>query len=702
VISGGYNLRMAPRRLYRVHGMDCAHEIALLRSALENHAQVDALHFDLLKGRMAVEGEAGADAVIEAVSRTGLRAERWADGQPEARRGSQVLAIVSGVLLAVGVVLALLAGGRAGIIPWCLSAAIAMAPVLPRALGALRRLRPDMHLLMTIAVVGAIGLGDYLEASSVAFLYAVSLALEAWSVARARHAVEALLELAPSRARVVGEDGTEREVAAEEVAVGSAIRIRPGERVPLDGRVEAGRSRLDQSPLTGESVPVEREAGGEVLAGSINLDGALRVVTTKAAQDTTVARMVRLVEEAGARRSRSQRWVERFAAVYTPAVMAGALLMLAVPPALLGTPWHEAVYRSLALLVIACPCALVISTPVAIVAGLTAAARHGVLVKGGQFLERPSRLRVVALDKTGTLTRGAPRVVEVVGLDGHTDAEVLSRAAAVEGHSEHVLARAVTAAARERGVEVPAASEVRAHPGRGAEGTVDGRRYRVGSHRWLAELRAGEDEARAELDRLAGPGRSVLFVESERHVCGLIALADEVRDDARAHVEDLRAAGVARVVMLTGDNEPTARAIAREAGIDDVRAELLPEGKVEAVEALQREYGGIAMVGDGVNDAPAMARADLGVAMGAIGTDAALETADVALMDDDLGKLAWLVRHSRRTLGVIRLNVAAALAVKAAFVVLTLLGPASLWAAIAADMGTSLAVVFHSLRLLRR
>jgi len=690
---------MAPmRRLYRVRGLDCAHEGALLRRALEGLEGVDSVSFDYARGRMAVTGAIAPAEIAAAVGRAGFRAERWTD-ERESRRLLAVSTAVAGAALLAGLAAAL-AGGPAA--PFHLVAVAAgLWHVLPRALAAARRLRPDMHLLMTVAVAGAIGLGDRTEAASVAFLYSLSLALEAWSVGRARRAVEKLLELAPATATVL-EDGGERRAPAEEVAPGTRVLVRPGERVPLDGVVREGTSEVDQSPLTGESMPVAKAAGDEMLAGTINGGGALVIETTKEAGETTVAHMVRLVEQAGERRSASERWVESFARVYTPAVMGVALLVLVAPPLLFGGAWTVWLYRALVLLVIACPCALVISTPVSIVAGLTAAARHGVLVKDGRHLETPARIRVFALDKTGTLTHGHPRVVEVVAYGDHDEAEVLSRAAAVETRAEHPIARAIVAAARARGLAVPDAERVVAHHGKGAEGVVMGKSFWVGSHRFLDELRGAEhDRICADMEALAGPGRSVLFVGNDRHVCGLLAVADEVRTDAREQLEGLRRAGVERLVMVTGDNRPTAEAIAAVTGIDEVRAELLPDQKVAVVGELVARHGGVAMVGDGINDAPAMARADLGIAMAVAGTDLAIEAADVALMTDDLSRLPWLLGHSRRVLAVIRQNVVAALLAKAAFLVLAIFGVASLWMAIAADMGVSLAVVFNALRLLR-
>jgi len=460
-------------------------------------------------------------------------------------------------------------------------------------------------------------------------------------------------------------------------------------------------SSVDESLLTGESMPVTKGPGAAVAAGSINGEGALDIRTTRRADESTVAHITRLVEEAGQRGSSAERWVEKFARIYTPIVMVLALAVLLVSPLVAGVSWEDSVYRALVLLVIACPCALVISTPVAIVSGLAAAARQGVLIKEGTFLELPSRLRTIAFDKTGTLTCGKPRVVQMVALDGHTEDELLARAAAVESGSEHPLARAITDAAKERELVVPHAAGVRAVVGKGVEGQFEGRDFWVGSHRWLAERGRESDETRAKLDALSGPGRSVMVVGNERHVCGLIAVADDIRPEAAAALEALRAAGLERAVMVTGDNRQTAEAIAERIGIDDVLAEMLPEDKIAAVESLAREAGPVAMVGDGINDAPAMAAADIGIAMAASGSDTAIETADIALMTSDLSRLAWLVHHSRRVRAIVGQNIVAALAIKVVFVVLTFGGFSSLWAAIAADMGASLAVVFNALRLLK-
>lgn len=553
---------------------------------------------------------------------------------------------------------------------------------------------------MTVAVAGAVAIGEWFEGAVVSFLFALSLALESWSVDRARRAVKALMDLAPPSVRVLRGGGSEREVSPAEVEVGERFVVRPAERLPLDGVVRDGRSQVDQAPITGESMPVSKRPGDVVFAGTINGDGALEVECTKHAGDTTLARIIRMVGEAQSARAPSERWVESFARVYTPVVLALALGVLLVPPLAFGASWAEWLYRALVLLVVGCPCALVISTPVSIVAALTAAARNGVLVKGGTHVESPARLVALALDKTGTLTVGRPEVVEVVPMNEHTEAELLGIALAIESRSEHPLALAVVRHPTKRGVSAAPAQDVLAGQGKGMTATIDGRRFWLGSHRYLEERGQETPAVHDRLEQLAASGRTVVILGNETHVCGFLALADEVRPESVEAIRELRAAGIAHVVMLTGDNAGTARRIAQLTGVDEVKAELLPADKVTALDELVARYERVAMIGDGVNDAPALARATLGIAMGAAGNDAAIETADVALMSDDLSKVPWLVRHSRRTLAIICQNVAFSLGVKLVFVVLTFVGWASLWAAIGADMGASLLVIANGLRLL--
>ena len=453
--------------------------------------------------------------------------------------------------------------------------------------------------------------------------------------------------------------------------------------------------------MTGESLPVAKSPGDTVFAGTMNGDGALEVLTTKTSGSTTLAHLIRMVSEAQSRRSHSEQWVERFARIYTPVILGLALMVFVIPPLLFGGGWHEWFYRSLVLLVIACPCALVISTPVSIVAAIAAAARQGILIKGGAYVELPGRIRAMAFDKTGTLTHGQPTVVSLTPLNGHSKDEVLERMAALEAHSEHPLGKAILAYARERKIPIRPVEDYQVVAGKGATARFEGESYWLGSRRYLQERGQATEEVRSRLEAMSRDGVTLVVMGNEHHVCGYAALSDTVRTSATGTIQSLRDLGIRHFVMLTGDDRGSAERIAEGTGIEEVQADLLPADKVVAIEKLVSKFDLVAMVGDGVNDAPAMARSSLGIAMGAAGSDTALETADVALMSDDLSRLPWLVAHSRRTLGIIRMNIALALAIKVLFVTLTLFGFASLWAAIAADMGASLLVIFNGLRLLR-
>lgn len=720
----------AARYSFRVQGLDCAEEVAVLRREVGPAVGGESnLVFDILNGRMTILDSAipaSADEIREIVGRTGMTAVEWQPGDTRARDAAAIhyrhqvwFTTLSGLCVVVGLVVhAWFAGGLAEAVrllgthagqamPWpeiaAYSAAIVFGGrfVIVKAWYSAKSLRPDMNLLMMVAVIGAIAIGEWFEAATVSFLFALSLMLESWSVGRARRAIAALLDLAPPVVRIIRADGSEAEIAVAEARLGDHFVVQSGQRIPLDGRVVAGTSAVNQAPITGESVPLEKGPDAEVYAGTINGDGVLTVEATKTAGDTTLARIIHMVEEAHERRAPSEQWVERFARVYTPAVMLLALLVFILPPAFFDGDWHGWFYRALVLLVIACPCALVISTPVSIVASLAASARAGVLVKGGAYIELPAHLKAIAVDKTGTITRGEPEVVRVVPFGDHTEAELLARAAALEARSTHPLARAVIRYAKIKNVALAPASDVQVLKGKGLIGSFDGELFWLGSHRYVIERGQDAPEVVQQAETLEADGKTVLVVGNARHVCGVVAVADTIRPEARNMIEQLHAAGIAHVVMLTGDNRVTAEAIAREVGINEVHAELLPEDKVKKVDELVARYGTVAMVGDGVNDAPALARSTLGIAMGAIGSDAAIETADIALMTDDISKLPWLVRHSRRTLRIIRQNIGFSLGVKAVFVVLTFAGVASLWAAIAADVGASLLVVANALRLLR-
>ena len=627
------------------------------------------------------------------------------------RHGAEVSLAISGLLIAVGWLLgrasletpAVLAYGVAIIAGGTLTWRRAAASLIARTL--------DMNLLMTIAVTGAAAMGEWSEAATVIFLFALGGLLESRSVARTRRSIAELMDLAPPRARV-RRGSAEEEVEPAQVAIGETVVIRPGERVPLDGVIVEGASAFDESPITGESIPADRAAGDAVFAGTLNTSGLVAIRTTAEARDTTLARIVHLVEVAQASRAPVQRFVDRFSRVYTPVVIVGAMALAIGAPALGGLTgswagfeaWRDWMYRALVLLVISCPCALVVSTPVAIVSGITRATRAGVLIKGGAFLELAGSVKAVVFDKTGTLTEGRPRVVETVPLDSAAPARVLGLAAALESHSNHPLAAAVVAAAPQGAVM--GVSELAEVPGRGISAIVLGEiPVAVGSVAYVRDL--GVDSARmeAEAERMESAGLTVLAVAEGRPpqvvVLGLIGIADALRPEAASAARALRDAGIQHLVMLTGDNPRAAARVAEEAGIDEYRARLLPEDKTSAIATLQVEYGAVAMVGDGVNDAPALAASDLGIAMGAAGTHTAIETADVALMRDDLMAVAWLIRLGKRTMANIRQNVALSLGFKALVMVLALTGHATLWMAVFADTGVALIVIANGLRLLR-
>jgi Cd2+/Zn2+-exporting ATPase len=586
--------------------------------------------------------------------------------------------------------------------------AIGIAVVAParRALRALRSRVLDINVLMLIAVAGAAALGEWLEAAAVVWLFGIAEWLEHQSMARSRRAIRSLMTLAPEVA-TVRRGEVERDVPIGEVAVGDVVVVRPGGRVPVDGTVTSGRSDVDQSPITGEAWPASKAAGDEVFAGTVNGLGALEVRATRPAAESTLAGIVRLVDQAQRQRAPMQAFVDRFARRYTPAVVLLALAVAIVPPLVLGgfDGWRAEFgtwsYRALALLVVACPCALVISTPVSVVSALTAAARAGVLIKGGMFLERLAAVRCVAFDKTGTLTYGRVTVTEVHGVDGVSTDGVLSVAAALESRSEHPIGRAIVSRARIAGLAFAAGERFQALPGLGAEALVAAGPAIVGSHRLFEERRLCTPSLHARLGEVEQRGGTGVLVGLDGAALGVIGLSDELRDNGRDVVAALRRVGIRRVALLTGDRRTSAAAALAAAHLDEAHGELLPQDKVRHVERLRSAHGPVAMVGDGVNDAPALASADVGIAMGAAGADVALQTADVALMSDDLAKLPFAIQLGRRTLRVIRQNIALALGLKLAFVVLAVTGVATMWMAVLADTGASLLVTVNALRLLR-
>lgn len=565
---------------------------------------------------------------------------------------------------------------------------------------ALKNRNLNMNALMSIAVTGAMLIGHWPEAAMVMVLFALAEVIEAKSLDRARNAIRGLLDLTPEQATVQQADGTWREVGAKQITIGARVRVKPGERIALDGEVLEGRSAVNQAPITGESLPVEKSPGDSVFAGTINESGSFEYRVTALANNSTLARIIHAVEAAQGSRAPTQRFVDQFARWYTPVVFGVAIAVALLPPLFMGAAWLDWIYRALVLLVVACPCALVISTPVSIVSGLAAAARHGILIKGGVYLEEGRKLRWLALDKTGTITHGKPAQTDFVTWGNALASDSRSIAASLAARSDHPVSKAVALAAQTDGVALLDVAEFNALPGRGVQGQINGETYHLGNQRMLEELGQRTPELEQRIAVLETMGKTVVMLVSAKGVHALFAVADTIKESSRSAIAELHALGI-NTMMLTGDNPHTAQAIAAQAGIDRAQGNLLPDDKLREVELLAIK-GKVGMVGDGINDAPALARADIGFAMGAAGTDTAIETADVALMDDNLGKIPTFVRLSRATAQVLMQNIVLALGIKAVFLVLTFTGQATMWMAVFADMGASLLVVGNGLRLLRK
>lgn len=697
------------RTRLRVPSMDCPTEERAIRSALEGLSGVLGLEFDLVKRTLTVRHAPGAVAAVAArLKDAGFPPQ--IEAAPDAAAQQATARVRMWWRMALAGVAAL---GAEAVHYWsaeryeALVIALAVIAVLAGGLetfrkgwSALVKGKLNMNALMSVAVTGAMAIGEWPEAAMVMVLFQLAEIIETLSYERARNAIRGLLDLAPETALVRGDDGAWREAPAASIGIGALMRVRPGERIALDGKVEAGRGAVNQAPITGESLPMDKQPGDPVFAGTVNQAGELEVRVTALAGDSTLARIIRVVEQAQGQRAPTQRFVDAFARVYTPIVFVVAVLVAAVPPLLFAAPFLPWLYKALVLLVIACPCALVISTPVTVVSGLAAAARHGTLVKGGAFLEQARKLKVLALDKTGTITAGKPSVTDARILGDVSEAQALKLAAGLAARSDHPVSVAVASYAAARGVRPEEMRAFEAVPGRGVKGRNGSGWFHLGNHRYAEDLGVCSAEVEAVLDPLERQGKTAVLLTNRERVLALFAVADTVRETSRQAIAELHALGI-RTVMLTGDNPHTARAIADAVGIDDARGDLLPEGKLKAIEELAAAHGAVGMVGDGINDAPALAKAGIGFAMGAAGSDTAIETAHVALMDDDLRKVPALVRLSRRTAAILAQNIALALGIKAVFLVLALGGLATMWMAVFADMGASLIVVANGLRLIR-
>jgi Cd2+/Zn2+-exporting ATPase len=708
-------------RRYRIETMDCAAEESEIRHALQPVAGVKQLRFDLGQRSIALEAEPAAlAAAIAAIERIGYKPQALdgpagtaqgaddedADPHDHAPLGSGLPRLLGALGFAIAAEAVSYFAPETSPLKGAQMLLAALAIWLAgfgtyqKGWYALKAGRLNINALMTVAVSGAFLIGQWPEAAMVMALYAIAELIEARAVDRARNAIKSLLDLAPPDAEVRQPGGQWQRLPTTAVTVGAIVRLRPGERVPLDGVVTAGVSAIDQAPVTGESVPVDKSAGDEVLAGTINQHAALEFRVTALATDSTLARIIHAVEQAQSTRAPTQRFVDRFAALYTPGVFVLALAVALLTPWLMDWSWTQAIYKALVLLVIACPCALVISTPVTVVSGLAAAARRGILVKGGVYLEQARALKAVALDKTGTLTEGKPRLVDVQLVRDGADPALAARVAlSIAGRSDHPVSKAIATglAAEADALEV---QEFAAVVGRGVQARLEGRPYVLGNHRWIEERGHCSPALEAQLKQHEQAGRTVSLLADETGVLALFAVADTIKRSSRAAVAELQALGVTPV-MLTGDNQATAEAIAREAGITQVRGNLLPEDKLSAITEMQTRYGATAMVGDGINDAPALAQADIGFAMGGAGTHTAMEAADVVVMNDDLQRLPETIRLSRSTHALLWQNISLALGIKAVFLVAAVFGNASMWMAVFADLGASLLVVFNGLRLLR-
>lgn len=695
------------KAVFQVDGITCMDCAQKFEKEVNELPGIRKASLNKLTGKLIIEGSADLPAIQKLGQGEGYRIhlvmqKQIAKAGPVKKASWELRrAVLSGISLAIAYGLEKFGGAGAPFLPvYVIAIVLGGWSNFRKAALALPRLKLNMSVLMSTAVIGALAIEQYQEGATVAFLYAVSELLEAWTMEKARRSIRQLMDIAPNTARLL-HAGNEIEVPVEEINIQDIMVIRPGEKIAMDGEIVKGKSAINQSAITGESVPVEKGPGAEVFAGTINTYGALEVKVTKLVKDTTIAKIIHMVEEAQAKRAPSQAFVEKFAAVYTPVVMVLALGILFVPPLFFGYEWTPWIYRSLALLVVACPCALVVSTPVAIVCAISNAAQNGVLIKGGIYLEEVGALNSIAFDKTGTLTRGEFVVTDVVPLSSIDTDQLLQIAANLEARSEHPIAKSIIKAAQSKGCQTAVVEEFASVPGKGVRGKLKQGMVYFGNSRWFSEFSILPAFVNEELNRLQAEGKTAMIVGTKDTLLGIIAVADEVRQASAAAVATLKRSGIQHVIMLTGDNAATAQAVAANAGVDEYRAELLPQDKLTAMQELLTKYGKVAMVGDGINDAPALALSTVGIAMGGAGTDTALETADIALMADDLSKLPFTIRLSRKALAVIRQNITFSLLIKAVAILAVFPGWLTLWLAILADMGATIIVTLNSLRLLR-
>lgn len=695
---------------YRLQNLSCTNCAAKFEKNVRELPEVEDVKLNFGAAKLTVVGEASIEQLEEAGAFDGIRVTpasvRVVEKQePFYKKKENILAGIALLFIAIAYVLgfAFEEDHILSIGMYLVAIVIGGLDIFKTGFSNLRHMAFDMKSLMTIAVIGAAIIGEWQEAAIVVFLFAVSEALEAYSMNKARQSIRQLMDIAPPIAivkHVHGDHAHEMETPTEDIAVGDIIIVKPGQKIAMDGVVVVGASTVNQAPITGESMPVEKILGDEVFAGTLNEAGALEVRVTKLVTDTTIAKIIHLVEEAQAEKAPSQKFVDRFAKLYTPLIILVALLVAVIPPLFTGE-WHNWIYQGLSVLVVGCPCALVISTPVAIVTAIGNAAKQGVLIKGGVYLEQLGHIDAIAFDKTGTLTKGTPEVTDIVVTANVTERELLQMVAAVEKPSQHPLAHAILSKAHFEELSELEINGFQSVTGKGAYAIINDEKVLVGSLQWIRETAILDEISTATADKLQQQGKTVIAVSRNGELLGIMGIADRVRDNTQKVLANLRDLNIKHTVMLTGDAEKTATAIANELGLTDVRADLLPENKLEAIKDLQKQFGGVAMIGDGVNDAPALAAATVGIAMGGAGTDTALETADVALMADDLDKLPYTIRLSRKALLIIKQNIGFALGLKVIALLFIIPGWLTLWIAIIADMGATLLVILNSLRLMR-
>ncbi|WP_212391529.1 heavy metal translocating P-type ATPase [Sporosarcina beigongshangi] len=695
------------KNVYRLQGLSCTNCAAKFEKNIREIKTVDDVQLNFGASKITVLGDASVEQLEKAGAFDGIKVypekQRIVEvKEPFWKKRENQTTVVSLFLLILGYIASFYKGEESILAIVLFASAILVGgySLFKVGLVNLTKLQFDMNTLMTIAVIGAAIIGEWGEGALVVFLFAISEALEGYSMDKARNSIRSLMDIAPSTA-TIRRGNNEFEIDVNDILINDIMIIKPGQKIAMDGEVVKGDSSINQAAITGESVPVHKTLGNEVFAGTINEEGSLEVRVTKRVEDTTIAKIIHLVEEAQAEKAPSQQFVDKFAKYYTPAILIISLLIVVVPPLFFGGVWNEWIYRGLAVLVVGCPCALVISTPVAIVTAIGNAARNGVLIKGGIHLEETGRLKVVAFDKTGTLTQGTPEVTDIVQLTDMSTDEILRISASIEKFSQHPLASAIIRDAEKQNLKLVPIDDFQSITGKGAKATINNDLVHIGSPNMFRELLSLPEQYEHQIETLQKEGKTVMLLGIGNDVKGLIAVADQVRQSSLTIIQKLYQLGIQKTIMLTGDNLATATAIGSQLSLSEVKAELMPQDKLDTIKSLRNQYGNVAMVGDGVNDAPALASATVGIAMGGAGTDTALETADIALMADDLEKLPYTISLSRKTLNIILQNVSFALGLKLIALLLIIPGWLTLWMAIFADMGATVIVVLNSLRLMR-